>query len=124
LSTNQQPRSATLNQTIARFDEIVARHPGEASFSELVVLTELVQGMFIYQSPGQGNRRHYHATENEFWVILKGTLKWEFDDETVIAKTGDVVLAKAGIWHHIAVVGDEPAVRFAVVKPDVLHIFE
>lgn len=123
-SANAEPRNRYLNQTLAKFDEVVARHPGERSFSELLVLTELVQGMFIYQSAGQGNRRHYHATENEFWVILKGTLQWEFDDETVIAKAGDVVLAKAGRWHHISVVGDEPSVRFAIVKPDVLHIFE
>jgi len=132
LSTNQQPAASSedsrdryINQTLARFDEVVARHPGETSFGDRLVLTELVQGMFIYQSAGQGNRRHYHETENEFWVVLKGTLKWEFDDgETVIARAGDVVLAKAGRWHKITVVGDEPTVRFAVVKPDVLHIFE
>jgi mannose-6-phosphate isomerase-like protein (cupin superfamily) len=137
VSTNQQAaasgdeaRQRYLNQTIARIDEVIARHTGEKSYSEKLVQTELVMGNFIYQSAGQGNRRHYHETENEFWVILKGTLKWEFDDgdgkvtETVIAKAGDVVLAKAGRWHHITVVGDEPSVRFAVVKPDVLHIFE
>jgi quercetin dioxygenase-like cupin family protein len=131
LSTNQ-PRGTSsdgsrdrfINETIAKFDEVIARHPGESSFGDRLVLTELVQGMFIYQSAGQGNRRHYHATENEFWVILKGTLKWEFEDETVTAHAGDVVLAKAGRWHKITVVGDEPTVRFAVVKPDVLHIYE
>ena len=127
---NAQPRNPYLNQTLAKFDEVIARHPGEKSFSEKLVETELVMGNFIYQSAGQGNRRHYHETENEFWVILKGTLKWDFDDgdgkivETVIAKAGDVVLAKAGRWHHITVVGDESSVRFAIVKPDVLHIFE
>jgi quercetin dioxygenase-like cupin family protein len=113
-----------LNETIARFDEVIARHSGEASYGERLVETELVMGTFIYQSPGQGNRRHYHATENEFWVILKGSLKWEFDDETVVANAGDVVLAKANRWHRITVVGDEPSVRFAVVKTDVLHIYE
>ena len=63
-------------------------------------------------------------TEDEFWIVLKGQLKWEFDDEAVIANTGDVVLARAGRWHRITVVGDQPAVRLAIVKPDVLHIYE
>ncbi len=129
-AANAQTQHRYLNQTIAKLDEVIARHQGEKSWSERLVETELVMGNFIYQSPGQGNRRHYHETENEFWVILKGTLQWDFDDgdgkivETVIAKAGDVVVAKAGRWHHITVVGDESSVRFAVVKPDVLHIYE
>jgi quercetin dioxygenase-like cupin family protein len=127
-AASAEPRNRYLNQTIAKIDEVIARHQGEKSFSEKLVETELVMGNFIYQSAGQGNRRHYHTTENEFWVILMGTLKWDFYEgeeivETVIAKAGDVVLAKAGRWHHITVVGDEPSVRFAVVKPDVLHIY-
>ncbi len=129
-AANVEPQHPHLNETIAKLDEVIARHPGEKTWSERLVQTELVMGNFIYQSAGQGNRRHYHETENEFWVILKGTLKWDFDDgdgqivETVIARAGDVVVAKAGRWHHITVVGDEPSVRFAIVKPDVLHIFE
>lgn len=116
-------RDQHVNATHVSLDEVIARH-GEAPWSERLVLTELVQGTFIYQAPGQGNRRHYHATENEFWVVLKGQLRWEFDDETIVARAGDVVVAKAGRWHKITVLGDEPAVRFAVVKPDVLHIYE
>ncbi len=129
-ATNADPRTRYLNQTIAKLDEVIARHAGEKSWSERLVQSELVMGNFIYQSAGQGNRRHYHLTENEFWVILKGTLQWDFDDgdgkivETVIAKAGDIVLAKAGRWHHIQVVGDEPSVRLAVVAPDVPHIYE
>lgn len=114
------------NQTIGKLDEIIARHKGDGpSWSERIILTELVMGTFIYQEPGGGNRMHYHTTENEFWVVLKGTLKWEFDDgETVIARAGDVVLAKAPRWHKITAIGDEPTVRFAVVAPDVPHLYE
>lgn len=116
-------RDKYLNATHVSTEEIIARH-GPPPWSERIILTELVQATFIYQAPGQGNRRHYHATENEFWVILKGQLKWEFDDETVIAKTGDIVLAKANRWHKITVLGDEPAVRLAIVAPDVPHLYE
>ena len=126
MSPSEIGRDDFQNQTIGRIEEIIARHQGDGpSWSERIILTELVMGTFIYQEPGGGNRMHHHTTENEFWVVLKGTLKWEFDDgETVIAKAGDVVLAKALRWHKITAIGDEPTVRFAIVAPDVPHLYE
>ena len=118
------------NATISRITDVLARNAaGGRSWSERLIQTDLVMGTFIYQEPGLGNKRHYHATDDEFWVVLRGQLKWEFGDrstvdETVIAGPGDVVLARVGRWHSISVVGDEPAIRFAVVTPDVAHLAE
>lgn len=112
-----------MNQTIARLDDVIARR-GPPPWSERLVQTERVMGTFIYHPPGQGNRRHYHRGEAEFWVILKGRIRWTFDDEVVEAGPGDIVFAAAERRHAIEVIGDEPAVRFAVVAPDIEHIYE
>ena len=116
-------RDRHLNRTVASLDEVIARH-GEPPWSERLVLTDRVQGVFIYQAPGQGNRRHYHHGEDELWVILKGRLRWTFDDEVVDVQPGDVVFCRRGRWHQIEVIGDEPAVRFAVARPDIVHLYE
>jgi quercetin dioxygenase-like cupin family protein len=110
------------NATKVSVDEILGRH-GAPPWSERVVLTERVQGNFICQPPGQTHQRHYHEGESEFWLILKGEIQWEFDDETVIARAGDIVFARAGRWHRITVLGDEPSVRFAVAAPNIEHIY-
>ena len=111
------------NGTIYRTEEVI-REGGPPNWSRRLVLTERVQGMFIYHEPGQGNQRHYHEGEDEFWVILKGTIRWTFDDEVVEARPGDVVFCAAGRHHAIEVIGNEPAVRFAVARPDIDHIYQ
>lgn len=112
-----------MNSTVVSLDDLIARG-GEPNWSHRVVQTSRVMGTFIYHKPGVGNKRHYHEGEDEFWVIMKGRLRWTFDDEVVEVKAGDVVIARAGRHHAIEVIGDEPAVRFAVVAPDILHIYE
>lgn len=108
----------------ATIEEIKSRH-GAPPWSERVVLNEQVQATLICQGPGQGNQRHWHASEDEFWVVLEGNLVWQFDDMPAIhAKTGDVVLAPRRKWHHIYVEGDGPSLRLAIVTPDVPHLYE
>jgi len=120
----EQPRGLPpTNSTIVSTDDLIARG-GPPNWSHRVALTERVQGMFIYHKPGLGNKRHYHEGESEFWIVLKGRLRWTFDDEVVEAGPGDIVFAAAGRRHMIEVIGDEPSVRFAVAAPDIHHIYE
>ena len=75
------------------------------------------------QNPGEGNGLHYHPDADECWVILEGEYEWQISDEIQRVK-GDIVTVKANTWHKITAIGETPAARFAITKPNVDHIYE
>jgi quercetin dioxygenase-like cupin family protein len=77
----------------------------------------------ISQLPGEGNRRHYHPNWNEWWYILEGEWIWDIEGQKRTIKKGDVVLVKKGRIHKITATGDKPAVRMAVSRADVPHVY-
>ena len=94
------------------------------SWAVRVIYNKRFGGVIIKQNPGEGNRRHYHPDADECWVVLEGSYEWEIDGKTKIVSVGDIILVKAKTWHKITAVGEVPAARLAITKPDVNHIYE
>ena len=94
------------------------------SWALRVVYNIRFAGVIIKQNPGEGNRMHYHPDADECWVILEGEYKWSIDGEEQEVSVGDIVVVKEKTWHQITVIGDKPAARLAITKPDVDHIYE
>ena len=96
----------------------------KSSWAVRVIYNERFGGVIIKQMPGEGNRLHYHPDADECWIILDGKYQWQIANEVKIVKKGDIVTVKANTWHKITVVGNKPAIRLAITKPDVEHIYE
>jgi len=96
----------------------------KTSFSHTLINTESNSATLISQLPGEGNRRHYHSDWDEWWYILAGKWQIEIEGDIIIAEKDDVVLIQRGNKHQITAIGDEPAVRIAVSRYDVDHIYE
>ncbi|MAE33515.1 MAG: hypothetical protein CL493_04255 [Actinobacteria bacterium] len=94
------------------------------SWAARVIYNSRFAGVIIKQNPGEGNRLHYHPDADECWVILEGQYKWSIDGEEQEVSVGDIVVVKEKTWHQITVIGDKPAARLAITKPDVDHIYE
>ena len=94
------------------------------SWAMRVVYNSRFAGVIIKQNPGEGNRMHYHPDADECWVILEGEYRWSIDGEEQEVSVGDIVVVKEKTWHQITVIGDKPAARLAITKPDVDHIYE
>lgn len=94
------------------------------SWAVRVVYNDRFGGVIIKQQPGEGNRLHYHPDADECWVILEGMYEWQIADKKQTVTVGDIVLVKANTWHKITAIGDKPASRLAITKPDVEHIYE
>ena len=94
------------------------------SWAMRVVYNSRFAGVIIKQNPGEGNRMHYHPDADECWVILEGEYRWSIDGEEQEVYVGDIVVVKEKTWHQITVIGDKPAARLAITKPDVDHIYE
>jgi mannose-6-phosphate isomerase-like protein (cupin superfamily) len=111
------------NSPICNVKDIISSQKNESSWCYRVVNTENNSATIISQLPGEGNRRHYHPEWNEWWFIIDGEWKWEIEDEEFIVKKNDIVFMEKGKVHCITAIGDKPAIRLAVSREDVPHIY-
>ena len=111
------------NQEVVNAYELIKQNATKTSWSRRLVDTESNSATMIGQMPGEGNRRHYHPDWNEWWFILAGKWEFEIDGEAREIVVGDVVFIEKGKIHKITAIGDQMAIRLAVSRSDVEHIF-
>ena len=111
------------NKEIVNLEKLIIEKPKNISWSKRIVDTESNSMTIIAQLPGEGNRRHYHSNWNEWWFILDGEWEWEIDGKIMEAKKGDLVFIKRNRIHKIVAKGEKMAIRMAVSRSDVDHIY-
>lgn len=111
------------NNEVVNLGDILAAKPVDQSWSKRVIDTDSNSMTIIAQMPGEGNRRHYHPDWNEWWYIVQGEWEWEIDGEIKRIKAGDLVMVAKRRVHKITAVGDKMAIRMAVSRADVEHIY-
>ena len=60
---------------------------------------------------------HTHRNEDEYSVVLEGTIGIELDGETIEARAGEVVAKPRGVRHAVWNPTDEPARFIEVIVP-------
>jgi quercetin dioxygenase-like cupin family protein len=111
------------NKFCINLRDVFSKFDSKSSWSYRLVNTENNSATIISQMPGEGNRLHYHPSWNEWWLILDGEWKWEIEGEVKTVVKGDVVFIPAGKKHKITAAGISPAVRLAVSRADVPHVY-
>jgi len=104
--------------------DLIKKYGTDTSWSHTLADTESNSATLICQLPGEGNRKHFHPDWNEWWFIVSGTCQWDIEDEAKTIRKGDFVFMPRGKRHKITVVGDEAAIRIAVSRYDVAHIYD
>lgn len=127
LATGPTPPTAAsaegLNTLRTRVAELVARM-GPPPWSRRVIQDERQLVTLIANQPGGGNRPHWHAEFDEWWVVMAGALEWELTGGVLVeARKDDVVWVPRGTVHHIRTVGTETSLRLAVAMPPAVHHF-
>ncbi|MCH8235009.1 MAG: cupin domain-containing protein [Chloroflexi bacterium] len=101
-------------------DIVIARGP--APWSVSLIRDERNNATLIANDPGTGNIPHWHKDFDEWWIVMRGTLQWEYTGGRVVrANEGDVVWVPRGSVHHIQNVGDGLSLRLAVSMPPAEH---
>jgi len=111
------------NKEIVSIQGIIDSMPKDKSWSKRIVDTESNSMCLICQFPGEGNRMHYHSDWNEWWYIVQGEWIFEIEGEKKIVKKGDLVFIAKNRVHRIECTGTGPAIRMAVSRADVAHIY-
>ncbi len=111
------------NKEVVHVPTVIQSATPDQSWSKRIINTESNSVTLIAQLPGEGNRRHYHPNWDEWWYILEGKWEWEIEGEQRVVRQGDVVFMRRGRPHKITAVGDELAIRMAVSRADVAHVY-
>lgn len=113
-----------VNNEVVNLADILESMPKDVSWSKRVIDTESNSMTVISQMPGEGNRRHHHPDWNEWWYIVEGEWEWEIEGEKKKIVQGDIVFMKKNRKHKITAAGNSRAIRMAVSRADVAHVYE
>lgn len=72
-------------------------------------------------APGLGPPLHRHANEDEYFYVVRGTVKFSINGEIRIATPGALVFAPRGSVHTFVNAGKEPSVMVIWVTPSGLE---
>lgn len=111
------------NRRITNINEVILQSDKTQSWSKRIINTESNSATLICQLPGEGNRLHFHPNWNEWWYILEGEWEWEIEGKKFIVKKDELVFIKKGLLHKITAIGNTRAIRLAVSRADVQHVY-
>jgi CMP-N-acetylneuraminic acid synthetase/quercetin dioxygenase-like cupin family protein len=111
------------NHPLVNIAELISLKNNDVSWCHRLVNTESNSATLISQLPGHGNRLHFHPDWNEWWYIIDGSWIWEIEGVESIVQKGDFVFMPKNKRHKITATGDKPAIRLAVSRADVAHVY-
>ena len=112
------------NKEIVTIRKILEKKPINTSWSHTLINSPSNCATLIAQMPGEGNRRHHHPEWDEWWYIIKGEWIWSIEGEDKNVKEGDIVFIERNRIHKITASGKDIAIRLAVSRGDVDHVYE
>lgn len=111
------------NEPLVNIAELINLKDNDVSWCHRLVNTESNSATLISQLPGEGNRLHFHPDWNEWWYIVDGSWIWQIEGVETIVNKGDFVFMLKNKRHKITATGDKPAIRLAVSRADVAHVY-
>ena len=108
---------AGANKLITRLDDVLARHTGQADWTEEVVQTERYDARWISMAPGTRTRTQFYGDDRTTWVVWGGQIRFTIKgQEPFIATKGFLVQVPLRVPYSMEVVGNEPGLRFEVTR--------
>ncbi len=112
------------NKEVVNIEDIINLNGQTSSWSHTVINSKSNSATLIAQLPGEGNRKHFHPDWDEWWYILQGEWIWTIEGKDKIIKEGQVVFIERGRQHKITASGNKMAIRLAVSRYDVDHVYD
>ena len=111
------------NKEVVNVPELIIKYGTNSSWSHTLINSLSNSATLICQMPGEGNRRHFHPDWDEWWYIVKGEWIWEIEGVENKICEGQVIFIERNKIHKITACGKEAAIRLAVSRYDVAHVY-
>ena len=112
------------NKEVINIPELIEQNGREKAWAHTVINSPSNCATLICQLPGEGNRMHFHPDWEEWWYIVEGEWEWLVEGVAMRIKQGDVVFIERNKKHMVKAKGDQMAIRLAVSRHDVAHVYE
>jgi mannose-6-phosphate isomerase-like protein (cupin superfamily) len=107
------PKYAPPHKPITRLADVKAKHPGQASWTELVVNDDLLRGEYVFDAAGAKVSKRLHPDTLEFWIVLDGEIRFDIEgQQPFTAKKGGMVQVPMQTWYSMETVGGQPSLRW------------
>ena len=105
------------NKPIWRLSEIMAAHKGKADWVQPIVRNGDYHADYISMGSGQKTKPQFWADDPIFWYVASGQVRFHIQgQEPFVASKGFLVQVPYRNVYWMETVGDEPSVRFEVVR--------
>ena len=106
-----------VNKPVTRLSDVLAKHKGQANWTEDVIETERYSAKWISMAPGEKTRTQFYGDDRTVWVIWGGQIRFTIKgQEPFIAKKGFLVQVPLRVPYSMETVGNEPSLRFEVTR--------
>ena len=106
------------NKAHTKLSDLLAKHKGQANWTEIVVHDHLFHGEYISMAPGAKTPRRFHQDHRIWWVVQDGQIRFTIEgQEPFVASKGFMVQVPKRLVYSLETVGDRPSLRFEVTNP-------
>ena len=112
------------NKPVTRLKEVLAKHNGQARWSEQVILTDRYDTKWIQAQPGDKSPTMYWGDDRAFWVVWGGQIRFTIEGQKpFVATKGFLVQVPQRVRYSMETIGAEPSLRFEVTHTDILPLY-
>ena len=106
---------AAPNRPVWRLADLLAKHKGQADWTETVVKTKDFTGQWISMAPGEKTKTVFYADDRVFWIVQSGQIRFTIQgQQPFVAAKGFMVEVPFRLSYNMETVGDAPSLRFEV----------
>jgi mannose-6-phosphate isomerase-like protein (cupin superfamily) len=112
------------NKPVTRLPAVLAKHKGQARWSEQVILTPRYDVKWIQAAPGDKSPTMYWGDDRIFWVVWGGQIRFTIaGQKPFVATKGFLVQVPQRVRYSIETIGNEPSLRFEVTHQGILPLY-
>jgi quercetin dioxygenase-like cupin family protein len=82
-------------------------------------ITPEIRSRIMRFEPGEVSQGHTHDLGHEMFVVLDGQAEFTIAGESAVLGPGEICVARAGQWHELRTVGDQPMTLYLSVTPHI-----
>jgi len=112
------------NKPVTRLAAVLAKHKGQARWSEQVILTKRYDTKWIQAAPGDKSPTIYWGDDRVFWVVWGGQIRFTIEgQQPFVASKGFLVQVPQRTRFSMETIGNEPSLRFEVTHAGILPLY-
>jgi quercetin dioxygenase-like cupin family protein len=84
-----------------------------------LLITPEIRSRIMRFEPGQVSEGHTHDLGHEMFVVLDGQAEFTIAGQSGVVGAGQMCVARAGEWHSLRTIGDQPMTLYLSVTPHI-----